>query len=250
MAGADDPAALAPDSLPGALVTGTPAPQPWTADLAAFLERGGFVIWAIAALSVVALAIILWKLWRFSRSGAWRRARAEAAVARWLDDCPDEALQTALAGHGSCARLVAAVLDALHRQGYAPDLAAGEATRIAKNLLAEAGRGLRALELIATIAPLLGLLGTVLGMIAAFQALQQSGAHADPAALAGGIWEALLTTAAGMTVAIPVSAALAWFDSVIAGLRRAMEDMTARVLTHAAHRVGVADGAASRQAAQ
>jgi biopolymer transport protein ExbB len=64
------------------------------------------------------------------------------------------------------------------------------------------------LELISTIAPLLGLLGTVLGMIAAFQALQESGSRADPAILAGGIWEALLTTAAGMAVAIPASITL------------------------------------------
>ena len=61
-------------------------------------------------------------------------------------------------------------------------------------LLAETKTGLRPLELIATIAPLLGLLGTVMGMISAFQQLQQAGNHADPGTLAGGIWEALLTT--------------------------------------------------------
>ncbi len=66
-------------------------------------------------------------------------------------------------------------------------------------------------------------------MIAAFQALQEAGARADPAALAGGIWEALLTTAAGMAVAIPASAALAWFESVIEGLRHDMEDAATRV---------------------
>ena len=51
-------------------------------------------------------------------------------------------------------------------------------------------------------------------MIAAFQALQEAGAQADPATLAGGIWEALLTTAMGMAVAIPASMALTWFDSI------------------------------------
>jgi biopolymer transport protein ExbB len=83
-----------------------------------------------------------------------------------------------------------------------------ETTRIAKTHLNTASAGLRVLELISTIAPLLGLLGTVLGMIAAFQALQESGSRADPAILAGGIWEALLTTAAGMAVAIPASITL------------------------------------------
>ncbi len=202
----------------------------------AFLERGGPAIWAIAALSVATVAIVLWKAWRLLLYGAWRRARAEAAVRRWLADDPEGALAIAERGRGTCARTVTATMAAIHDLGYAPVLAREEATRVAKGLLARASSGLRALELIATIAPLLGLLGTVLGMIAAFQALEETGARADPAALAGGIWEALLTTAAGMAVAIPASAALTWFESVIARLRRDMEDMVSRILTHSAHR--------------
>lgn len=104
-----------------------------------------------------------------------------------------------------------------------------EATRLAKRYLAKANSGLRVLELIATIAPLLGLLGTVLGMIAAFQALQESGSRADPAILAGGIWEALLTTAAGMAVAIPASITLTWFESVVDCIRRDFEDIASQV---------------------
>ncbi|MCE8471205.1 MotA/TolQ/ExbB proton channel family protein, partial [Rhodovulum sulfidophilum] len=84
-------------------------------------------------------------------------------------------------------------------------------------------------ELIAVIAPLLGLLGTVLGMIDAFQALQSAGAAADPADLAGGIWEALLTTAAGMAVAIPAAVALSWFESVADSARADMEDLATRL---------------------
>lgn len=64
---------------------------------------------------------------------------------------------------------------------------------------------LRPLEVIATVAPLLGLFGTVLGMIEAFKAMEMAGAQVDPAVLSGGIWQALLTTAVGLGVAIPVS---------------------------------------------
>lgn len=64
----------------------------------------------------------------------------------------------------------------------------------------------------AQLAPLLGLFGTVLGMISAFQALQQAGAQVDPSILAGGIWVALLTTAVGLAVAMPTSVALSWFE--------------------------------------
>ncbi len=66
-------------------------------------------------------------------------------------------------------------------------------------------------------------------MISAFQALQEAGSRADPAMLAGGIWEALLTTAAGMAVAIPASAALTWFESVIDAIRQDLEDLAARI---------------------
>ena len=106
-----------------------------------------------------------------------------------------------------------------------------EITRIAKRELAEARSGLRAIELIALIAPLLGLLGTVLGMIAAFRTLQESGGAADPSDLAGGIWEALLTTAAGMAVAIPASIALTWFEGVTDRLRLDLEDIGSRAVT-------------------
>ncbi len=221
-------AAPAPPAPPGAL------------DLAAaagLLERGGPALWAIGALSVVGLAVILWKVWRLLRTGAWRGAKARRAVRLFLEDRPAEALAAARTGRGLRARLVAATLAALLERGYDAALAREEASRVAKGLLAEARSGLRALETIVTVAPLLGLFGTVLGMIEAFRALQATGARADPSTLAGGIWEALLTTAAGMAVAIPAALALAWFEAVIAGLRRDMEDMASRLLTHAEHRL-------------
>ena len=196
-----------------------------------FLEKGGPAIWAIAALSVVTLALILWKVFQLSRSGAWRRERAEAAVEAYRRGDFDEAARLAGDGRGSCALLVAGAIGARRDPRLSDEDARDEALRIARRHLGEAQSGLRGLELIATIAPLLGLLGTVLGMIAAFQGLETAGAQADPSALAGGIWEALLTTAAGMSVAIPASAALTWFESVIESLRRDMEDMATRIFT-------------------
>ena len=196
--------------------------------LGGFLDKGGVAIWAIAALSVAALALILWKIWRLMALGAWAGARAERAVARWQAG-EREAAQAELSGRlGLRARLVAAAMGAL-ASGMAEPAAREETTRIARGLLAEARIGLRALELISTIAPLLGLFGTVLGMIEAFQTLEESGARADPAALAGGIWEALLTTAAGMAVAIPAALALGWFESVVARAQHDMEDLATRL---------------------
>jgi biopolymer transport protein ExbB len=73
--------------------------------------------------------------------------------------------------------------------------------------IATLGRHIRLLELIAMISPLLGLLGTVLGMIQSFQELAAAEGAANASVLAAGIWEALLTTAAGLLVAIPAAVA-------------------------------------------
>ena len=69
------------------------------------------------------------------------------------------------------------------------------------------------MDTVAQLAPLLGLFGTVLGMIEAFQSLQTAGAGVDPSLLAGGIWVALVTTAVGLAVAMPTSMVLSWFES-------------------------------------
>lgn len=197
----------------------------------AFLEQGGPAIWAIAALSVLTGAIILWKVWRLILAGAWSGQNTEIAVSLWAQGDRNGAwdalksrrsLRAVVAATAMQERLEAKRSDAEQRE---------EVERVARRQLGRARTGLRALELIATIAPLLGLLGTVLGMIAAFQTLQAAGSRADPAALAGGIWEALLTTAAGMAVAIPASVALTWFESVVDRAQDDMEDAVTRIMT-------------------
>lgn len=198
-------------------------------EIIAFLNIGGPALWVIAGLSVVTLGLILWKLWRLSLMGAWRRSASEKAVALWQKGQYDAALSSIQHRKGLRARVVKAAMQA-DRTLHSDD-ARDETARVARGALMDAGSGLRALDLIATIAPLVGLLGTVLGMIDAFQALQDSGARADPSALAGGIWEALLTTAAGMAVAIPASMALSWFDSINDRLAHDFDDLATRILT-------------------
>ena len=192
--------------------------------LRAFLDTGGPALWAIAGLSVVTLAIILWKLWALLRLGIWSDAAAERAVERALRGASPETAR------GLYARFVVDVL----RARTLPDAQAREETgRLAARALGQLRTGLRPLELIVTIAPLIGLLGTVLGMIEAFRVLQESGGQGDPSLLAGGIWEALLTTAAGMAVAIPAAVALSWFESIFEGAQSRMEDMATRIFTRA-----------------
>ncbi|MFX0546037.1 MotA/TolQ/ExbB proton channel family protein [Roseovarius sp. S1116L3] len=211
-------------------ITAQTAPASGASDALTFLQRGGPAIWSISALSVVALALILWKTWRLAMMGAWSGGRrVQRAVAIWTEGREAEALAD-LEGRRTCRAALVRTAMAARRDGTLDDAGArAETERVARGLIARARDGLRPLELIAAIAPLLGLLGTVLGMIAAFQALQEAGSRADPAILAGGIWEALLTTAAGMAVAIPASMALAWFESVVDRLRSEMEDAATRI---------------------
>ena len=192
------------------------------------LVQGGPIIWIIAALSVLTVALILWKIWQLWSMGAWSHgAVTDSAIRDWVGGRTESAQSTLSERSSLRAQLALAAMTA--KQTLPIEAAREETARMAKRLLHEARSGLRALDLIATIAPLLGLLGTVLDMIAAFQALQTTGARADAAVLAGGIWEALLTTAAGMAVAIPASMALTWFDSVIENVQTDMEDAATRI---------------------
>ena len=191
-------------------------------DLRAFLDTGGPALWVIGLLSILTLAIVLWKLWDFTRLGVWARGGAEERLGALLAGTDPRS------GGGLRSRFVgqlAGISDL-------PDpVAREEITRLAHRDLADLRGGLRALELVMTIAPLIGLLGTVLGMIDAFQALEDRGGQADPSVLAGGIWEALLTTAAGMAVAIPAAIALSWFEGVIERVQHDLEDMATRFFT-------------------
>ncbi|MFN3280069.1 MAG: MotA/TolQ/ExbB proton channel family protein [Tabrizicola sp.] len=200
----------------------------------ALIARGGPAMAAIAVLSVLALALVLWKTAMLLRSGAWSGAgHAERAVQSW--EAGDHAGARALleGRRGLRARLASRAMAVLETPGLSEAVAREETARAARALLNEAHSGLRGLELTVTIGPLLGLLGTVTGMIEAFPARQEAGSRADPAARAGGIWDSLLTTAAGMAVAIPAQVALTWFESTIERLRHDMEDQATRLFVAA-----------------
>lgn len=210
------------------------------------LALGGPAMWAIAVLSVLTLALILWKLADLLAAGAWSGgAHTRAAIAAWgMGDLATA--EAELSGRKSLrARLARAAMGALRDPDLDRKSAEAETERVARDLLARARAGLRGLELAVTIGPLLGLLGTVMGMIGAFQALQEAGSQADPATLAGGIWEALLTTAAGMAVAIPAQIALSGFEAVVDRLRHDMEDAATRIFARAPDSLAVPRRAAA-----
>ena len=201
-----------------------------------WLEAGGPVVAILAAMSVAALAIVLAKWWQFTAAGVGRTGRVRRALALHRESPMHEARAplerarkplaegTALAGAGRSA-------------GGQPEETLREtATRTGAARLEDLRGYLRPLEVIASLSPLLGLFGTVLGMIEAFRAMEAAGSQVDPSILSGGIWEALLTTAVGLAVAIPAVAAHNWLDRRVERLAHQMEDAISQVFTQAAVR--------------
>lgn len=191
------------------------------------LNVGGPALWVIFGISVVLLTVGLWKFWHLIKLGAWNRKQADEILKLWLEKKIEP---SDINPRNIRAKILAQTILAISNQNYTNDMVREECVRLANKNLNEARRGLRIIDLIITIAPLVGLLGTVLGMIEAFQALQDSGAQADPSALAGGIWEALLTTAAGMGIAIPASILLSWYDSVVSNVQADIENLATQAI--------------------
>lgn len=106
-----------------------------------------------------------------------------------------------------------------------------EVERSAINQLNQLRSFLRPLEIIASLSPLLGLLGTVLGMITAFQKMEGAGSQVDPSVLSGGIWQALLTTAVGLAVAILVVTMHSWLERKIERIANNINDAVTQVFT-------------------
>ena len=191
------------------------------------LSVGGPALWVIFGISIVLVTVGLWKFWHLIKLGAWNKKQADEILKLWLEKKVEP---VDVNRQNIRAKILAQTILAISDKNYTNEMVREECVRLANKDLNEARRGLRIIDLIITIAPLVGLLGTVLGMIEAFQALQDSGAQADPSALAGGIWEALLTTAAGMGIAIPASILLSWYDSVVENVQADIENLATQAI--------------------
>ncbi|MBK0328971.1 MotA/TolQ/ExbB proton channel family protein [Rhodobacteraceae bacterium F11138] len=172
------------------------------------LQLGGPVVAILFVVSVLTLGVVLYKIWQFAASGVGRHRVLSEALAAWESGDRMAARARLAQSRSYLAPLVGSAMQAPAVPGLDGrfDAEAGLA-------LAGLERGFRFLDTVAQLAPLLGLFGTVLGMIEAFRSLQTAGSSVDPSLLAGGIWVALLTTAVGLAVAMPTSMALAWLES-------------------------------------
>ena len=163
------------------------------------LTSGGPVLVAIILVSIYAVYLFFARLFKLSREPVEADALMLEVNAAVRERDLETALEACDAHGGPVSRVLKAALLRLPYGRSAVDAAFQEASLLEEQNLS---RGLRPLATIAQIAPLLGLLGTVTGMIIAFSEISRQGTG-NPAALADGIGQALVTTAAGLVVAIP-----------------------------------------------
>jgi len=200
-----------------------------TQQITSFLLLGGPVVAVIAGLSVIALALILVKVAEFLAFGIGNTQRARKSVHMWQSQRTSASQMPVSEPRSAADKAVMTTCHLLEARAEKAEIEERVGVQAASDLHHFA-KGVRALEAIAQVAPLIGLFGTVLGMIEAFQALQSAGSSVDPSALAGGIWVALMTTAAGLAVAMPVSLVVTWLEGRLEAERIGIQTVTSALL--------------------
>jgi len=165
--------------------------------------KGGPVMYPLLLCSVIALAYTLERTIFFFLAG--RQPGSASSIHDLLEKGETtQALELAAASPGP----VAAVLEEGLQHAGKPREQLEEVINLrGSSELKRLNQNLHIIELVGRIAPLLGLLGTVTGLVKAFQTVSEAQSAIDPSMLAGGIWESLLTTVVGMTIAIPAMVA-------------------------------------------
>jgi len=199
------------------------------ANILGLLATGGPVVWILCGFSLVALTIVLVKVWQLVALRAESTVSINLALEQWRAGKSHDAINQLDAAH-PVAEVVKCAMEG-RLEGAKDSLLREEVERIASARLNDLRSFFRPLELIGALSPLLGLLGTVMGMIVAFQQMEVAGSQVDPSVLSGGIWQALLTTAVGMAVAIPVVAVHAWLERKTERVSALMSDSVTRVFT-------------------
>jgi biopolymer transport protein ExbB len=169
-------------------------------------------MWPILICSILALALFTERSIRFQILN--RRGRSIAArVARFVEAGDREgAGKAAMGSRSPMGRILQRGIEVIGQDRETIETVLNHAS---EEELRGLSRYLQALATIANITPMLGLLGTVLGMIKAFMVIQQMGGKVNAAVLAGGIWEAMLTTAFGLSVALPVVLAHSYLSAQV-----------------------------------
>ncbi len=193
------------------------------------MANAGWAMVPIYLCSAAAVAIFVKKFLEFRAcrllDTSWRDQMIDdLRQKKW-----SEARHQAASTDNPAGNVVEAMLDTIERR---PDRVEAEAQRVGSLQIQSLEKNVGGLSFVAQAAPLLGLLGTVIGMVELFMSLQGTEtATVDAALLASGIWKALLTTAAGLMVAVPALAAYSYLNSRTDRFRLVLRDTVEQVLT-------------------
>ena len=198
----------------------------WGKTLGELFEQGGFVMYPLLVCSIVAVSVVIERIIvlllnrsnydQFSSELESKLTRTDLSSAReWL-----QTLSNPL-GHVADCHLQHAKLT--------PETREEIVNREASEQIARLETRINWLSIIGTLAPMIGLLGTVIGLVEAFYQIEQQGGQVQPGDLASGIWTALLTTVFGLVVALPTLAAYHFLDNQIAALTLRMAWVSSRI---------------------
>ena len=192
-----------------------------------FLMKGGFLMWPILLCSVISVTIILERLYKLHRA----RIKIPNILSRvknlLKEGKSDEALKLCESVNDPVAHILAIGIRIRKRSIEEQEKMI---FRAGSRIIRQLEKNLSGLAIIGNITLLLGLLGTVTGMIKAFIKIQELGGRVDASVLAGGIWEALITTAAGLSVAIPTLVVYHYFESKVDNIGARMKDGAGELL--------------------
>jgi biopolymer transport protein ExbB len=189
-------------------------------------KDGGFMMWPLGLMAVLGVIVIVWKFIDLQIKGQRTRALLGETDQLLAEHRIDEAIRRC---EESQAPAAAILLAGLNRRKEGTDRVMKAIENAGLFELAGLERGLVWLATLANVAPLTGFLGTVIGMIQAFQAIELAG-EVEATTVAGGIKVALITTASGLTIAIPINIAHNYFVTKIDRLVIEMEESAQRMI--------------------
>ena len=195
-------------------------------DLVKTFKDGGFMMWPLGFFALVGVIVIIWKFIDLQIKGQRTRSLLSETDQLLAELRVDDAIKSCEESKAPAAAILLAGLRR-HKEGTERVMKAIENAGLIE--LAALERGLVWLATLANVAPLTGFLGTVIGMIQAFQAIEIAG-EVEATTVAGGIKVALITTATGLTIAIPINIAHNYFVTQIDRLVIEMEESAQKMI--------------------
>ena len=181
-----------------------------------YLDKGGIVFIILLFFSFVSLSIIIFKLIQFYLLKPLDLTEIEKVIKSSENINNLETVSPILEEKNNLfSRIISQSIGIFNDTNLKENEKISEISFIVTKEIKPLEKLLPSLDIIAQVSPLLGLLGTVIGMISSFNQLELGGSNVDPSILAGGIWTALLTTAIGLIVAIPALISHHYFEKKI-----------------------------------